>query len=42
MWLIFFYGSAIGIFTGIIYLVMRFVLAADNGDDYPGLEDVTS
>jgi len=41
MWLIFFYGSAIGIFAGIIYLVMRFIYAAENGSSYPGLEDVT-
>jgi len=41
MWLVFFYGSAIGIFAGIIYLVMRFIYAAENGGGYPGLEDVT-
>ncbi|MDP3284617.1 MAG: hypothetical protein Q8M56_09345 [Desulfobacterales bacterium] len=42
MWLIFFYGSAIVIFAGIIYLVMRFIYAAENGSGYPGLEDVSS
>ncbi len=41
MGLIFLYGSAIGIFAGVIYLVLRFICAAENGSSYPGLEDVT-
>lgn len=40
MWLIFFYGSAIGIFAVIIYLVMRFIHAFENSGSYPSLEDV--
>lgn len=42
MWLVFLYGSAIGISAGIIYLILRFIFAAENGGSYPGLEDVTS
>jgi hypothetical protein len=42
MWLIFFYASAIVLFAGIIYMVMRFIHAAEKGSGYPGLEDVTS
>ena len=40
MWLIFLFGSAIGIFAGIIYLVMHFIHAAEKGSGYPGIEDV--
>jgi hypothetical protein len=42
MWLIFLCGSVIGIFTVIIYIVIRFIHAAENRNSYPGLDDISS
>jgi len=42
MWLIFLCGSVIGIFAVIVYVVMRFVYAAENRNGYPDLDDISS
>ena len=40
MWLIFLFGSLLGISVVIISLVIHFIYATGNGSGYPGLEDV--
>jgi len=41
MWLIFLFGSLLGISVVIISLIIHFINAMGNGSGYPGLEDVS-
>jgi hypothetical protein len=42
MLLIFLFVTAVGIFAAVLYTVMRLIFAFENGNGYPGLEDVAA